>query len=115
MDRVEFAAIRPLDDFLLQSARFQLPNFKDPAKWANRVTSNLVYYQTNYFITALVMFLIVGSVSSSSYLDNFGCQLFVVFPAGVLCSVLQILQTDTSRAVVEYSNEGCCTQGRSCV
>jgi len=62
MDKVEFAAMRPLDDFLLQSARFQLPNFKDPGRWANRVTSNLLYYQTNYFVTALVVFLIVGSV-----------------------------------------------------
>jgi len=65
MDRVEFAAMRPLDDFVLQSARFQLPNFKDPARWANRVTSNLLYYQTNYFVTALAVFLIVGSVFSS--------------------------------------------------
>jgi len=64
MDRVEFAPMRPLDDFVLQSARFQLPNFKDPGRWANRVTSNLLYYQTNYFIAALVMFLIVGFVVS---------------------------------------------------
>ena len=70
MDRVEFSAMRPLDDFLLQSARFQLPNFKDPGRWAHRVTNNLLYYQTNYFFTALVVFLIVGLVSSW-YLDNF--------------------------------------------
>jgi len=62
MDRVEFAPMRPLDDFVLQSARFQLPNFKEPARWANRVTNNLLYYQTNYFFTALVVFLIVGFV-----------------------------------------------------
>jgi len=64
MDKVEFAPMRPLDDFLLQSARFQLPNFKDPVRWANRVTNNLLYYQTNYFFTALVIFLIVGWVYS---------------------------------------------------
>jgi len=62
MDKIEFAPMRPLDDFLLQSARFQLPNFKDPARWAHRVTNNLLYYQTNYFVTALVVFLIVGWV-----------------------------------------------------
>ena len=70
MDRVEFSAMRPLDDFLLQSARFQLPNFKDPGRWANRVTNNLLYYQTNYFFTALVVFIIVGLVPSW-YLYNF--------------------------------------------
>jgi len=70
MDRVEFAPMRPLDDFLLQTARFQLPNFKDPGRWANRVTNNLLYYQTNYFFAALVIFLLVGSVSIYC-LDNF--------------------------------------------
>jgi len=64
MDKFEFAPMRALDDFLLQSARFQLPNFKDPTRWANRVTNNLLYYQTNYFLTALVVFLIVGCVHS---------------------------------------------------
>lgn len=60
MDSVEFAPLRPLDDFLLQSARFQMPNVKDMERWANRVSSNLLYYQTNYFILALLIFLIVG-------------------------------------------------------
>lgn len=57
---VEIAPIRSLDDFLLESARFQVPNFKDLDKWANRVCSNLLYYQTNYFFMALVVFLLVG-------------------------------------------------------
>jgi len=70
MDRMEFAAMRPLDDFLLQSARFQLPNFKDPGRWGHRVTNNLLYYQTNYFFTALVVFLLVGSVSFTCATDR---------------------------------------------
>lgn len=47
---VEVAALRSLDDFVLESARFQIPNFKDQDKWANRVIQNLLYYQTNYFL-----------------------------------------------------------------
>lgn len=47
---VQFAPLRPLDDFILGSARFQLPNFKDFEKWGNRVVKNLCYYQTNYLI-----------------------------------------------------------------
>lgn len=47
---VQFAPLRSLDDFILGSARFQLPNFSDFEKWGNRVVKNLCYYQTNYLI-----------------------------------------------------------------
>lgn len=57
---IELAPVRTLDDFLLGSARFQIPNVKDFEKWGNRVANNLLYYQTNYFLTALVVFLLVG-------------------------------------------------------
>ncbi|CAG9759448.1 unnamed protein product [Ceutorhynchus assimilis] len=59
---VEIAPLRPLDDFLLDSARFQIPYFKDLEKWGNRVTSNLLYYQTNYFLLAVSIFIIVGII-----------------------------------------------------
>ncbi|KAJ8980583.1 hypothetical protein NQ317_018710 [Molorchus minor] len=58
----EIAPLRPLDDFLLEAARFQIPNVKDLEKWGNRVTSNLLYYQTNYFLLALLIFVIVGVI-----------------------------------------------------
>ncbi|XP_018322569.1 PRA1 family protein 3 [Agrilus planipennis] len=58
----EFAPLRSLDDFLLESARFQIPNVRDLEKWGYRVTSNLLYYQTNYFLTALIIFTIVGVI-----------------------------------------------------
>ncbi|XP_011307157.1 PRA1 family protein 3 [Fopius arisanus] len=54
--------LRSLDDFILESARFQIPNFKDLDKWNNRVVQNLLYYQTNYFFMAIVIFLIVGLI-----------------------------------------------------
>lgn len=57
---VEIAPLRSLDDFLLESARFQVPNFKDLDKWGNRVFNNLIYYQTNYFLMAAVLFTLVG-------------------------------------------------------
>lgn len=59
---VEFAPLRTLTDFMLESARFQLPNLKDPERWMNRVNANLLYYQTNYFVMALLIFVIVGQV-----------------------------------------------------
>ncbi|KAF5294496.1 hypothetical protein FQR65_LT01622 [Abscondita terminalis] len=58
----ELAPLRSLDDFLLESARFQIPNVKDLDKWGNRVCSNLLYYQTNYFILAIIIFIIVGVI-----------------------------------------------------
>jgi len=60
MADVQLAPLRPVGDFLLESARFQTPNIKDPEKWANRVLNNLLYYQTNYFLTALLVFLLIG-------------------------------------------------------
>jgi len=61
---LELPPLRSLDDFLLESARFQLPNLKDLEKWGNRVVNNLLYYQTNYLFTSIVIFLIVGWVIS---------------------------------------------------
>ena len=60
MDDIKAAPLRSLDDFLLNSARFQLPTFNDPAKWSNRIINNLLYYQSNYFVLAILLFLLVG-------------------------------------------------------
>ena len=60
MADVQLAPLRPIGDFLLESARFQIPSVKDAEKWANRVLNNLLYYQTNYFLTALLVFFIIG-------------------------------------------------------
>jgi PRA1 family protein 3 len=62
INNIQFAPLRSLDDFLLESARFQLPNFSDFEKWGNRVVKNLLYYQTNYFILALIELIIIGLV-----------------------------------------------------
>ena len=59
-DDVQIAPLRSLDDFLLENSRFQIPNFKEMHKWSNRVLQNLLYYQTNYFVSAIIVFLIVG-------------------------------------------------------
>lgn len=50
----ELPPLRSLDDFLLGSARFQMPNLQDLDKWGNRVTKNFLYYQTNYFVMVLL-------------------------------------------------------------
>ncbi|XP_039253557.2 PRA1 family protein 3-like isoform X1 [Styela clava] len=59
---VQFAPIRTFQDYLLGSARFGLPDYQNKEKWNYRIVNNLLYYQTNYMISALVIFLIVGYV-----------------------------------------------------
>nr|XP_057908263.1 PRA1 family protein 3-like [Doryrhamphus excisus] len=58
--KMELAPLRPWDDFYPGTDRFAKPEFGDVTKWNNRIISNLMYYQTNYFALALVVFLIVG-------------------------------------------------------
>ncbi|XP_071532816.1 PRA1 family protein 3 [Panulirus ornatus] len=62
VDGISVSPLRSLDDFLMESARFQIPNFKDADKWSNRVIQNLLYYQTNYFLTYLIVFAVVGVI-----------------------------------------------------
>jgi len=59
MDGVEIAPFRSLDEFLLSQSRFQIPDFNDPGKWGNRIVNNLLYYQTNYILSAIVIFLLM--------------------------------------------------------
>ena len=42
--------------------RFEMPDTNDPGRWTNRVVNNLLYYQTNYFVSALVIFSIIRLV-----------------------------------------------------
>ena len=57
---LELAPLRSLDDFLSNSARFQIPNYREPERWTNRVVQNLLYYQTNYLVSAVLIFTLVG-------------------------------------------------------
>ena len=42
-----------------QLCRFEVPDISQPDKWGNRVVNNLLYYQTNYFISALLIFSLI--------------------------------------------------------
>ncbi|XP_036946139.1 PRA1 family protein 2 [Acanthopagrus latus] len=60
MADVQPPPLRSLDDFLLSSARFAVPDVRDLDRWNNRIINNLLYYQSNYFLSALGLLLIVG-------------------------------------------------------
>jgi len=57
---VQLAPMRTMEDFLLTQTRFQVPDFKNPDKCVNRMVNNLLYYQTNYFVAMLALFLLVA-------------------------------------------------------
>ncbi|XP_066500142.1 PRA1 family protein 2 [Hoplias malabaricus] len=52
--------LRSLDDFVLSSARFAAPDIRNLERWNNRIINNLLYYQTNYILSAFVFLLLVG-------------------------------------------------------
>lgn len=60
MAKVELTPLRSWDDFYPGPERFAKPDVRDLARWNNRVVSNLLYYQTNYLVLAVAVFLIVG-------------------------------------------------------
>uniref|UniRef100_A0A8C4WXQ6 PRA1 family protein n=1 Tax=Eptatretus burgeri TaxID=7764 RepID=A0A8C4WXQ6_EPTBU len=53
-----FPPLRSVHDFVSASARFGLPDSQDVHKWNNRVINNLHYYQSNYFVLAICVFLL---------------------------------------------------------
>lgn len=57
---VSIAPLRSLDDFLLGQSRFQIPDLKNPEKWANRIVNNLLYYQTNYMLSGFIIFTLIS-------------------------------------------------------
>lgn len=66
MAKVEITPLRGWDDFYPGSDRFAKPDTRDLAKWNNRVVSNLLYYQTNYLVMAIIVFLFVGLMNPVS-------------------------------------------------
>ena len=72
----ELAPLRSLDDFILSqsrlnlmhilseinlhpSSRFQVPEYQNVDKFRNRIVSNLIYYQTNYALSSVLLFCLI--------------------------------------------------------
>lgn len=63
----------------------QIPPFRDLAKWNNRMLSNLLYYQTNYFAFMLIIILICASVQLRDVFIGLGAIICVA--TGLIFSV----------------------------
>lgn len=56
---VEVAPLRSLQDFVTD-AQFTAPTLHDRDRMENRMINNLIYYQTNYFLSAIAILIVVG-------------------------------------------------------
>jgi len=65
MAEIKVESLRSLDDFVLDTARFEVPKSQS---WGRRVKANLIYYQTNYFILFAVLFLLMGIIRPNQVL-----------------------------------------------
>jgi len=63
--KVKVVAPRPIDDFLLDKKRYELP--KDVISCNNRLLSNLHYYETNYFIILLLTSLLISYITPAKW------------------------------------------------
>ncbi|PIC36181.1 hypothetical protein B9Z55_015272 [Caenorhabditis nigoni] len=64
MNGVEVPPFRNFHEFLLETNRYERPPFNDFKRWNNRIISNLLYFQTNYFVTIIALFLLHTIYSS---------------------------------------------------
>lgn len=85
----ELPSLRSLDDFLLGSAKFQVPNFQDIDKWGNRVTKNFLYYQTNYFLMGIIVSLFLTICNPLETIFGL-CAIAVVIAAFVIINPNEI-------------------------
>jgi len=58
---VALPPMRSLRDFLTD-AQFSSSTFNNMDRMNNRIIKNLIYYQSNYILTVIVIFLLVGYV-----------------------------------------------------
>ena len=58
--QLQFAPFRKIDDAIGGAENYVVPNLSDLARLSNRITNNLLYYQTNYFVLFLIIFVLIG-------------------------------------------------------
>jgi hypothetical protein len=58
-NQIQFAPFRPVNDFIAQAEGYAIPDLTDLARISNRITNNLLYFQTNYFVVFLALTVIV--------------------------------------------------------
>jgi hypothetical protein len=57
---LRFAPFRSIDDVISNANNYKIPDFSDLERVSNRITNNLLYYQTNYLLLVVIFCIIVG-------------------------------------------------------
>lgn len=100
-EKMKLAPVRPMNDFLLDSKKYLSPPFNDLKRFNNRVTSNLLYYQTNYFALSTAVFLLFSLFRFSRILAGaFG---IVTTAATVLFGLDKIPQASQVRSKYPFA------------
>uniref|UniRef100_A0A914ZZB1 PRA1 family protein n=1 Tax=Parascaris univalens TaxID=6257 RepID=A0A914ZZB1_PARUN len=82
---VEVPPVRGFSEFVLDRSHLEMPPFRDLPKWNARILSNLLYFQSNYFV---VVFLFAAVWSSLHATDTvIGLSAVVVLGAVVSLSL----------------------------
>jgi hypothetical protein len=58
-DQIQFAPFRNYNDIIGVAENYAVPDFRDLSRLSNRITNNLLYYQTNYFLLFLAIFVLI--------------------------------------------------------
>ena len=113
----ELAPLRSLDDFILSQSRlnlmhilseikasnpcsrFQVPEYQNIDKFRNRIVSNLIYYQTNYALSSVLLFSLI------TFLNPF--KMFLGMSTMALCNFTTNKERKYSTCPVQCS--GCST------
>lgn len=59
-NQMQFAPFREMSDAIGQAQNYAIPELADLSRLSNRITNNLLYYQTNYLVFFLLIFFIIG-------------------------------------------------------
>lgn len=65
---LRFAPFRPIDDVISNANNYKIPDFSDLERVSNRITNNLLYYQTNYLLLVVIFCIIVGVINPLQFM-----------------------------------------------
>lgn len=79
-DQIRFAPFREMNDFVAKAENYSIPDVSNLERLSNRVMNNLLYYQTNYFLVFLIMFVIISMIHPVQFVTG-----LVVFVGLFVC------------------------------
>lgn len=83
----------------MKSARFGPVDFKNLPRWNNRIVNNLLYYQSNYFLSTLVVLAVCLLFNPYSTVVGFG-----IIAAQIMVYFIGYRQCIVEQEMIENSN-----------